>query len=209
MLITSSFYQPAIPLTYSEASTADDRKEHQNKDNSQDTVNIKGEKSSESDTYKKPTSTTNASEQLTDEEQKQVTDLKRRDTEVRAHEQAHASVGGQYAGAPSYEFQTGPDGKKYAVGGEVSIDVSEAKDAQATIQKMQIVRRAAMAPAEPSSQDFKVAAEATQKEQAARAELNKGSEDTESTAIKENQNKLAQYAEVESVITDPTINISA
>ncbi|MGQ8366488.1 putative metalloprotease CJM1_0395 family protein [Glaciecola sp. 1036] len=196
-------------MTYSEASTADDRKEHQNKDNSQDTVNIKGEKSSESDTYKKPTSTTNASEQLTDEEQKQVTDLKRRDTEVRAHEQAHASVGGQYAGAPSYEFQTGPDGKKYAVGGEVSIDVSEAKDAQATIQKMQIVRRAAMAPAEPSSQDFKVAAEATQKEQAARAELNKGSEDTESTAIKENQNKLAQYAEVESVITDPTINISA
>ena len=61
------------------------------------------------------------------------------------------------------------------MGGEVSIDISEESDPKATIQKMQIVKRAAMAPAEPSSQDYKVAATATQKEQQARAELNKQS----------------------------------
>ncbi len=110
---------------------------------------------------------------LTEEEQKQVKELKLRDAEVRTHEQAHAAVGGQYAGAPSYEFQRGPDGNRYAVGGEVQIDVGEEKDPESTIQKMQVVRRAALAPAEPSSQDYKVAAEASQKELAARAELGK------------------------------------
>lgn len=108
-------------------------------------------------------------------EQKEIQTLKNRDTEVRVHEQAHAAVGGQYAGAPRYEYETGPDGKRYAVGGEVSIDVSVEKDPEDTIDKMQIVRAAALAPAEPSAQDFKVAAEATQKEQRARAELAKQS----------------------------------
>ncbi len=111
--------------------------------------------------------------QLTPEEQKTVQELKARDIEVRAHEQAHAAVGGQYAGSPQYDYQTGPDGKRYAVGGSVSIDVSAESDPKATIQKMQIVKRAAMAPAEPSAQDYKVAAAATQKEQEARAELSK------------------------------------
>jgi hypothetical protein len=104
-------------------------------------------------------------------EQKKIQDLKKRDAEVRTHEQAHAAVGGQYAGAPSYEYENGPDGKRYAVGGEVSIDVSTEKDPEDTISKMQIVRAAALAPAEPSAQDLKVAALATQQEQSARAEV--------------------------------------
>jgi hypothetical protein len=55
-------------------------------------------------------------------EQLETTELARRDREVRAHEQAHAAVGGSYAGAPSYTYSRGPDGQRYAVGGEVSID---------------------------------------------------------------------------------------
>ena len=105
-------------------------------------------------------------------EQQQIEELKARDTEVRVHEQAHASVGGQYAGSPSYEYQRGPDGTNYAVGGEVQIDVSEIPgDPQATIDKMQTVRAAALAPAEPSSADRAIAADATQKMAAAQAEL--------------------------------------
>jgi hypothetical protein len=111
-------------------------------------------------------------EQLSDEEQQEVTELKRRDAEVRAHERAHQSGGGQYAGSPSYAYQTGPDGKRYAVGGEVSVDVSPvAGDPQATIVKMEQIRRAALAPAQPSAQDRRVAAKAAQVEQEARAEL--------------------------------------
>ncbi|MEM6544436.1 MAG: putative metalloprotease CJM1_0395 family protein, partial [Pseudomonadota bacterium] len=52
------------------------------------------------------------------------------------------------------------------------IDVSPVPgDPQATIEKARIVRRAALAPAEPSAQDRRVAAEATALEQQARAEL--------------------------------------
>jgi hypothetical protein len=54
----------------------------------------------------------------------------------------------------------------------VSIDVSPIPgDPEATIAKARIVRRAALAPAEPSAQDRSVAAEATALEHQARAEL--------------------------------------
>jgi hypothetical protein len=100
-------------------------------------------------------------EPLSQEEQKQVDELKKRDQEVRNHEEAHQRVGGQYASAPSYEYQQGPDGKNYAVGGQVQIDTAPVEgDPDATIAKMEIVKRAALAPAEPSGQDRAVAAKA-------------------------------------------------
>ncbi|RDV24852.1 hypothetical protein DXV75_12315 [Alteromonas aestuariivivens] len=105
------------------------------------------------------------------QEQRKIEQLKARDAEVRQHEQAHANTGGQYAGTPRYDYEMGPDGKRYAVGGEVSIDVSEAPTPEQTIRKMQQVRDAALAPAEPSVQDLKVASEAMQKANQARAEL--------------------------------------
>jgi len=118
--------------------------------------------------------------ELTKEEKQQVEKLKQRDAEVRRHEQAHkAAAGGNANGGPTFEFQTGPDGKRYAVGGEVSIDTSEVSgDPQATIQKMQQIRRAALAPAQPSGQDRAVAAQAQATEQAARAELAKERRDS-------------------------------
>ncbi|MDR1963735.1 MAG: hypothetical protein LBQ50_08145 [Planctomycetaceae bacterium] len=111
--------------------------------------------------------------ELTPEEQQQVQELKARDQEVRTHEAAHVTAGGRYVtGGPTYTYQTGPDGKSYAVGGEVGIDTSEVSgDPAATIRKMQTVAAAALAPAQPSGQDQKVAAAAHQKEAQARAEL--------------------------------------
>lgn len=97
---------------------------------------------------------------LTEGERKQLKELKARDSEVRNHENAHKASGGQLAGSPSYTYQTGPDGQRYAIGGEVSIDVSPEDDPAATIAKMERVSRAATSPAEPSPQDFKVAAAA-------------------------------------------------
>lgn len=117
------------------------------------------------------------------QERVEVRELEARDQEVRNHELAHAAVGGAYAGAPSYEYQTGPNGKKYAVGGEVQIDVSKEANPQDTIEKMQTVRAAALAPAEPSSQDRKVAAEASQNITEARmALLQENAEQREATA---------------------------
>lgn len=106
------------------------------------------------------------------QEQLEISELASRDREVRAHEQAHASVGGAYAGAPTYTFKRGPDGKSYAVGGEVGIDTSPIpNDPEATLRKMELVQRAALAPAEPSAQDLRVAAEAAAQATQARAEL--------------------------------------
>ena len=111
-------------------------------------------------------------EPLTEEEQAELQDMKSRDEEVRVHEQAHKSAGGQYASAPHYEYENGPDGKRYVTDGSVNIDVGEESDPQATIDKMQVVKRAALAPAQPSAQDRRVYAEASQKEAEARRELN-------------------------------------
>ena len=89
---------------------------------------------------------------------------------MRAHEQAHAAVGGRYAGAPSYTYSRGPDGRRYAVGIDVGVVPN---DPAATLGKMEIVLREALAPAEPSAsaQDLRVAAQARAQMVQARAEL--------------------------------------
>lgn len=92
---------------------------------------------------------------------REIDALQARDREVRAHEQAHLAAAGQYAsGGIQYTFERGPDGRMYAVGGQVSVDTSEIPgDPQATLLKAQTLRRAALAPAEPSGQDRAVAAQ--------------------------------------------------
>ncbi|MDQ7733831.1 putative metalloprotease CJM1_0395 family protein [Halomonas sp. SpR1] len=97
------------------------------------------------------------------EEVQLLEQLKQTDREVRQHEMAHQIVGGAYTGGASYEYEVGPDGKRYAVAGEVSIDYGPVpNDPQATIEKMQTVIAAAMAPADPSPKDYQVAAQARQ-----------------------------------------------
>ena len=113
-----------------------------------------------------------AQEQLTDHERTEVTKLKQRDKEVRTHEQAHRAAGGAHTGAISFQFTQGPDGKRYAVQGSVPIDLSPVEgDPAATIRKMQQVQRAALAPADPSGADRRIAAQARRAEQQARSEL--------------------------------------
>jgi hypothetical protein len=111
-------------------------------------------------------------DQLSNDDQQAVSALRQRDREVRSHEQTHRSVGGQYAGSIHLDFQVGPDGERYAVSGSTPIDVAPVQgDPGATLRKMEIVRRAATAPASPSGADHRVAAQASQHAQRARAEL--------------------------------------
>jgi hypothetical protein len=114
-----------------------------------------------------------SSGELTSEEQQEVKKLQSRDREVRAHEQAHIAAGGNLVkGAASFQYETGPDGKHYAVGGEVQIDTSPVKnDPAATIRKAQQIQRAAKAPVNPSGQDEAVAAAAQNMEMEAEQEL--------------------------------------
>ncbi|WP_321343846.1 putative metalloprotease CJM1_0395 family protein [Breoghania sp.] len=109
--------------------------------------------------------------EFSEEEEKEIRELKQRDAEVKAHERAHNSAGGILAGAPSYETTRGPDGRTYAVGGEVAIDTSPGRTPQATIAKADQIVRAALAPADPSPQDLRVAAAARQMRAEAQAAL--------------------------------------
>lgn len=109
---------------------------------------------------------------LTEEQQREVQQLAKRDAQVKAHEQAHvAAAGALYRGGPNYEYKTGPDGKRYAVAGNVQIDTSPGRTPEETIAKAAQIRRAALAPADPSSTDQSVAANASQMESKARQEL--------------------------------------
>jgi len=113
--------------------------------------------------------------ELSPESRAQVAKLKTRDRQVRAHEAAHmAAGGGLVRGGATYSYQQGPDGKRYAVGGEVSLDASAVPDnPRATMAKAERLRAAALAPAAPSGQDRAVAAQASAMAAQATLELGK------------------------------------
>lgn len=119
-----------------------------------------------------PPGTPAAEKNLTSDQQSQLRELKKTDAEVRTHEQAHKTAGGPYAGSIQLEYTTGPDGRRYATAGEVPIDVSPVRgNPEATITKMEVVKRAALAPQNPSPQDRAVASQADATKAQAQTEL--------------------------------------
>jgi hypothetical protein len=169
-------------------------------DGRQDTVSIsqQGREKMGNGSSQAPGASTDSSAELTPEEERQVEELKQRDAAVKAHEQAHmASGGGIVQGGATYEYEKGPDGRMYAVGGEVKIDSSPEQEPADTIRKMAQVRRAALAPMDPSSTDRSVAARAYQLENQARAEL-----------ARENQESTQSESGGTQTAPDPTAKVS-
>lgn len=125
--------------------------------------------------------------QLEREVRQVVEQLRARDREVRAHEMAHIAAAGTYArGGMSLSYQRGPDGQQYAIGGSVQIDTSPIPgDPEATLQKARVVQQAALAPAEPSNQDRKVASAASQMMANAMAEIRMQAEAERKAAMEE------------------------
>lgn len=127
-----------------------------------------------------------ATGELSEEDKRRVEELAKVDRRVRQHEQAHMAAGGALVtSGASYEYETGPDGKRYAVGGEVGISLSEGRTPEETVQRARQIRAAALAPADPSPQDRSIAAAAGRMEMRAmqeiaaqRLEESKGGDDT-------------------------------
>ena len=107
---------------------------------------------------------------LDPKEQALVQELELRDQEVRAHELAHKSVGAGITSAATFTYQQGPDGKQYAIGGEVQIQITPGSTPEETVRKAKQVIAAATAPADPSAADMRAVGLASQMEQEARAE---------------------------------------
>lgn len=132
-----------------------------------------------------------------EKEQAEIQRLKERDAEVKKHEEAHKqAASGIFTVGPKYSYEVGPDGKRYAVSGDVQIDIAEVSgNPEATIKKAQQIRRAALAPAEPSAQDKIIAAKATQMELKAKNEINE-SKASDSVENKESVDKSADLAQL-------------
>lgn len=132
---------------------------------------------------------------------------------MRAHEQAHLSVGGPYTGRASFTYERGSDGVNYAVAGEVSVDTSAVpNDPQATLEKAEVIRRAALAPAEPSAQDQRIAAEAASMAAEARTELaaERAEEASESAEGESQSNELqSRYQSDDEVEPGASIDLYA
>ena len=137
---------------------------------------------------------------LTPEEQQEVRRLRQIDRKVREHEAAHKAAGAGLTGGASYEYVRGPDGRQYAVAGEVKIDVSPAQTPEQTIAKAKRIQAAALAPADPSSQDRAVAAQAAQMAAQAQAELSQSKQNastgpvTAPASATREERALAAYA---------------
>jgi|GEM_PF-3022836 len=118
----------------------------------------------------------NQPDKLSDAEERKLRELRETDARVRRHEEAHrAAAGSLYRGGPNYTYETGPDGKRYAVAGSVQIDTSPGRTPEETVQKAAQIRRAALAPMDPSGTDRAVASKATRMEDAARRAVAKKS----------------------------------
>ncbi|WP_096025464.1 putative metalloprotease CJM1_0395 family protein [Campylobacter lanienae] len=135
-----------------------------------ETQSVNVTQSSESNAQEK---SSNNQYELTQDQKMQVIELQRRDLEVRTHEAAHMSAGAGLTTGASYSYQRGPDDKMYAIGGEVGIDTSPGKTPEETLKKAAQIKRAALAPAQPSSADLQVAATATNMEIDAKMEIQK------------------------------------
>jgi hypothetical protein len=141
--------------------------------------------------------------ELSDAQQRQVEQLKRIDRQVREHEQAHLRVAGNLAmGSASYSYTYGPDGKAYATGGEVRIDTSAEQQPEANIDKGQRLQAAALAPADPSPQDYQVAAVGAQLEAKGRGEQAESARETSPTERKVASAYAPYQASAEGSIVD-------
>jgi len=85
--------------------------------------------------------------------------LKASDSRIRTHEQAHAA-NGPTRSPISYNYQSGPDGKLYAVGGSVRLDTSLPSDPKEAAFKLSQIQRSASAPSGLSGADANISIQA-------------------------------------------------
>lgn len=175
---------------------------------------IQAAKRAQVETASRPTEQkTSSPSAKTNEDQQVIDKLQQTDRAVRAHEQAHiAAGGGLVRGNASFTYKTGPDGKQYAVGGEVSIDTSPGRTPVESIEKARTIRAAALAPADPSPQDRAVAAQAARIEAEAQQQIaaQQGEPATPSPEAKQGITAYQENRDIFSLVAQtPTFRASA
>ncbi len=123
-------------------------------------------------------------EELSIEDRAILADLERRDHEVRTKDMAYMAAAGGLAGSFAIQYETGPDGRRYAVAADVNLDTSAAATPEQTVTKARALRTAAMS----ASGDASAASRANTMEAQARAEMSAARTRLEqATELEENQ----------------------
>ncbi|MBS4275221.1 putative metalloprotease CJM1_0395 family protein [Campylobacter vulpis] len=156
--------------------------------------NAENQSSTQKEENKEQTQMINGVE-LTMKEVQVVRELQSIDRNVKAHEAAHQAAGGGLAGAASYSYTKGPDNQMYATAGEVPIRMQKGNTPEETIANARQVVAAAMAPSDPSPQDYKVAANAVKMEIEARAEVTKLKIEEQKEKAKKDEEKREENKE--------------
>ena len=134
-------------------------------------VHRDGEEEGQQDHQPTPEGGLRPMQDLSSEEQQQLRDLERRDQQVRTRDMAFIAAAGGAAGSYSVEYETGPDGRRYAVGADIKLDTSEGATPEQTLAKARALRAATMSARGESSTDASATAKAVRMEAEARAEI--------------------------------------
>ncbi len=197
----TQFESDAVKLSISPEAKRSLEKYQNEQDNTANPVDeseTKNTTQSTDNTSKSKTDPDSSTEELSPEEERMLQRLKQSDQDVKTHERQHvAAAGGFVKSGPVYNYTTGPDGNRYAVGGHVSLDMSSIpNNPEATIRKAQVIKRAALAPADPSGADRAVAAAAGKMELKAREQLRMEQEKYLKLANQKGQNsKIKAYTQ--------------
>ena len=133
----SSIYQQ-LALKKSELASLDKKELEKSAFEKNDTVQL-GEKNYDENYY-----------------QRVLNKFKNKDNEIRTHEQTHASLGTTTAPI-NYNFQVGPDGKLYAMGGSVRFDTSIPSNPENAKVKLEELRDASSSVSPLSGADASIA----------------------------------------------------
>ena len=98
---------------------------------------------------------------LSPAEKAEVSKLQQRDQQVKQEEKSHAAAAGDLAGPINYVYQSGPDGRQYAVGGSGGISASTLSGDPEEAKRLGArIAVAANAATNPSAQDYATARQA-------------------------------------------------
>jgi hypothetical protein len=111
-------------------------------------------------------------QELTADEQRELSRLAEMDRRVKAREQAYLAASRGQARAATVRYVTGPDGQPYAVDADLDVDAGPVEgNPELTLAKAETAEAAALAAADPSPRDRLMAAQARRIADEARQKL--------------------------------------
>jgi hypothetical protein len=134
--------------------------------------------------------------ELSAEELQKLRELERKDQQVRTRDMAFLAAAGGAAGSVALEYETGPDGRRYAVGADIKLDTSAGATPEQTLAKARALRAATMSARSDSSADASAAAKAVRMEAEARAEIERARAAERERAIEQAASEPARSHEL-------------